>query len=111
MSVGIFTIEQKIEALNMEIAEIKGARREPGSPLHQQYRILQAIAADMRARQELPRNDVLTSLGRALEVMKSDREPGGHYDRERAMAVANVVVGTWPIISQALENFAKEHAE
>lgn len=108
MSVGIFSLDAKVEALNLEIEEARKGRREPGSALHRHYQVLQAIAADLRARQPLPRNDALADLEAALRLMKSARTNAGHYDQARMIAVAEVVVGRWPVISQALEKFKEE---
>lgn len=110
MSVGIFSIDDKIAALDVEIKEARQGRREPGSALHRQYEVLKAIAADLRARQQLPRNNVLGSLERELEQMRRSRTALG-YDQGRVMELANIVVSRWPVISQALEQFGEESAE
>lgn len=110
MSVGIFSIDDKIAALDVEIKEARRGRREPGSALHRQYEVLKAIAADLRARQQLPRNNVLGSLERELEQMRRSRTALG-YDQGRVMELANIVVSRWPVISQALEQFGEESAE
>lgn len=111
MSLGVFTIDDKIAALEIEIKEARQGRRDPGSALHRHYKILQAIASDLRARQQLPRSQALGALSREIELMKSTAGPTGHYQDVRAIALANVVIGKWPIISQALEQFGEESAE
>lgn len=111
MSVGIFSIEDKLEALDMEIAERRTARRQPGSAMHRQYEILKSVAADLRARQELPRNNALGAMERELVRLKSTVTPEGFYDPNRSRELVNIVVSKWPTISQALEQFGEETAE
>ncbi len=113
MSVGIFTIDDKIAAVDMEIKEIREeARQQPeGAPLRRHHEILKAICADLRARQDLPRNNALGDLGRQLERMKRLKPIGGQYDQGLLNELALTVVSKWPVISQALEQFGEETAE
>lgn len=111
MSVGLFTIEEKIEAVSKEIEQIRTlARDDPGGPIHMQYEILKAVAADLRARQQLPRNNALGALERDLTAIKRSRTTLG-YDMNRIAVLADTVVSKWPIISQALEQFGEVSAE
>ncbi len=113
MSAPVFSIEDKINALDMEIKEMRDdARRAgPGTALHRQYEVLKAVTADLRARQQLPRNNALGALEREIIRMKAARLASGAYQPNHAMEMANVVVSKWPVISQALERFGEESAE
>lgn len=111
MSLDVFSIDDKIAALELEIAEARKFRREPSSPMQRHFKILKAIAADLRARQQLPRSNALGALERELVRLKASRDARGSYDAGRAAEMANIVVSRWPTISQALEMFGEESAE
>lgn len=106
-----FTIEEKVSALHVEIVKARGFPRPPGSNAQRHYEILKSIAADLRGRQELPRNNTLGEIGRMIERMRDGPRPERGYDPNRLCALANYVVGKWPMISQALEQFGEESAE
>jgi hypothetical protein len=110
MILHLFTIEEKIDAIEAELKWSRSARREPGSREQRHHELLKAIAADLRARQTLPRNNALGDLSRTLEKMKSSKTALG-YEQGKMIEVANVVVSKWPVISQALELFGEESAE
>jgi hypothetical protein len=106
-----FTLQEKIAAISLELAEIQAeARRNPGSSLHRQYETLKAIAADLRARQDLPRNNALGALGREIARVKASKTGLG-YSEGRMIELGNIVISKWPVISQALEQFGEESAE
>ena len=106
-----FSLQEKLAAVSLAIAEIQAeARRTPGSALHRQYQTLKAIAADLRARQDLPRNNALGALGREIARVKSAKTARGYSDGHM-IELANIVISKWPIISQALEQFGELSAE
>jgi hypothetical protein len=111
MALKLFTIEEKLAVIHAEIAEQRQSVRRPGSAAQRHYEILKSIAADLQARLELPRNNALGELNRAMERMVQSKDTFGYYDVERMAQVATVVISKWPIICQALENFGEESAE
>ena len=110
MTVGIYSLAEKQAAMDVEIKEARAGRRSPGSALHHQYEVLKSIAADLRARQELPRNNTLGQLERQIELVRKSGTALG-YDRMRLMELANFLINRWPIVSQALEQFGEEAME
>lgn len=109
MSLQVFSIEEKIEALHREIDQLRRAGFPPQSAQQRHYKTLCAILNDLRARQ-LPRSLPLGELEQGLARVKESKSPIG-YDRERMVHVANIVISRWPFIQQALENFGAESAE
>ena len=111
MTLRIVTIDDKIAAIEKAINAARLVHRSPGSVAQQTYEALKEIGKDLRARQELPQNNTLGQLGRLLERMKNAPRNGRFYDTGHLVAVANFVIGKWPMISQALERFGEESAE
>lgn len=110
MALNMSTNEQKLAAMELEINEARKARRNPGSEAHRHYETLKAIAADIRARLDLPRNQTLAAMERALQQLVRSKTDEG-YDEGKMNAVAQVVVHKWPFIRLALEKFGEESAE
>jgi len=110
MSLQVFTIAEKIDALHREIDQLRRARREPGSDQQRHYKTLCSILNDLRARQ-LPRSLPLGELERAMERLKASKTALGGYDRGQMINVIGVLIQRWPFIQQALENFGGESAE
>jgi hypothetical protein len=110
LTLRLFSIDEKLDAVVSEIREAQRADRPPGSSAQRHFEVLKSIAADLRARQELPRSNTLGELARLLEKMKAEDRPERGYDHNRMLAVANHVIGRWPTISQALEQFGEESA-
>lgn len=109
MSLQVFTVEEKIEALHREIDELRRAGFPPRSAQQRHYKTLCAILNDLRARQ-MPRSLPLGELERGLERVKASKTALG-YDQGKLIHVANVVISRWPFIQQALENFGAESCE
>ncbi len=111
MGLHLFTIEEKLAIIRAEIVQHRSVPRRPGSAEQRQHEILKSIAADLQARLELPRNNALGDLNRAMERMVQSKTALGYYDVEKMAQVANVVISKWPIIVQALEQFGEVSAE
>lgn len=110
MSLHVITLEEKLAVIDAVLDDLRPKAR-ADRRLMALYEPLQAIAADLRGRQELPRSQALGELHRALERMKASKTSLGNYDQARLAEVANVVVRKWPTIQQALEQFGEESAE
>lgn len=110
MSIEIFSLDDKIAVLDVEIQEARSGRRAPGTALYRHYEVLKAIAADVRARQALPRNSTLGAIERELVRLRQTRTVDG-FDVGRMTELSNMVNSRWPVISQALERYGEESAE
>lgn len=110
MTVGIYSLDQKLSAMDIEIKEARVGRRDPGSALQHQYEVLKSIAADLRARQQCPRSNTLGQLERQIELVRKSGTALG-YDQMRLMELANLIINRWPTVSQALEIFGEESCE
>ena len=110
MAAKLFSLDDKIGAMHLELVDARRKDRPPGSPAQRHYEILKAIAADLRARQEITCSQTLGELGRMLERIKSAPEVNG-YDHGRLVNMAHFIIGRWPLIQQALENFGEESVE
>ena len=113
MSLHLYSLAEKLDAITTEIVAIKKAGFKPGSAQQRQYNALKAIAADIRARQIFPRSMPLGELERALKAMKDALPPGpgASYPADKMAYVANVLINRWPFVQQALESFGSESAE
>jgi HAMP domain-containing protein len=109
MSLRVVPLEEKLAVLVSEIEAWRRANRSPGSDAQHRYEVLKAIAADVRARIELPRSNALGELERAITRMIESKEQ--HYDQTRMLHVANVLINKWHTVSQALEQFGEESNE
>jgi len=110
MSLHLFTLAEKIEALTIEVDSARRVARPSGSAAQRQYAVLKAILADLKARAVFPRSQPLGELERALARMQRSKTALG-YDEGHMVAVANTVINKWPVISQALEQFGEISAE
>lgn len=110
MALKMYTLEQKMNAIGMEISEARKGRRDPGSVAHEHYQILKSIAEDLQARVELPRNQTLGAMERALYALVRSKTALG-YEDGKMNAVAQVVVHKWPTIRAALERYGEESCE
>lgn len=101
-------IEAKVEA--MERAIILLRKQGYRASDREFYADLKAVAADLRARADRPRNLALGELDRAMDALQRSKTALG-YDEGKMIAVAQIVVGKWPTIQQALEMWGEESAE
>lgn len=113
MSLHLYSIDEKITAITAAINEFRCRPRPPGSANQRHFDLLKAIAADLRARQQLPRNNALGTLERELESMKRQKCHGMDfgYDMKSMARVTSVLISKWPIVCQALEAFGEVSAE
>lgn len=108
MSLHTFSLDEKLEVIEMLI---RAHRVHNGVSAHTSN-VLKAIALDIRARQEFPRNVALGELERTLRWMKDTRDLKVQgYEPGKMAAVASIVINRWPLIQQALERYGEETAE
>lgn len=109
MTLHVITLEEKLAVVEKAITDLRKKARQ--DPVHRQNsETLKAIAADLRARIELPRSNALGELTRALTLAKAKKTALG-YEHNWMIYVANIIIHKWPTISQALEQFGEESAE
>jgi hypothetical protein len=112
MSPRLYTIEEKIGAVDSEIRRIRKEGFPPNSAAQRHCDILKSVCADLRAREEFPRSNTLGEMTRLLQKVKDEpRGENNGYDHGRLIAFANYTIGNWPIISMALEAYGELSAE
>lgn len=107
MALRSFSIEEKLAAVCEEIDRARVARRDPGSTAHHHYLVLKSVAADLRARIDPTRCEALGEFERAITRMIRSKTALG-YGIGQKMAVADVLINRWPLVSQALEQFGRD---
>jgi hypothetical protein len=110
MSLHTFRLEEKLGEVEKMIVEARQSRGKPGSAGYRRYMVLKAIAADLRARLDLPRSLSLGELERCVDRIKQSRTGIG-YENGALVAAANTLINRWPFVRQALEHFGEETAE
>lgn len=111
MSLHLFTIDEKIEAVEAEIERARQFRKEQGTEMRRHYDVLKAVARDLKARQVYPRSNTLGSLQRQVANAVKGKVQNGGYREGHLVEIGHTVMGRWPTISQALEQFGEESAE
>lgn len=110
MGFRMHTLEQKLALVERLIVDSREEARSGSADAVETNSILKDLATEFRARLELPRNQALGAMERALyQVVRSKTSLG--YDEGKMIAVANVVLHKWPTIRQALEQYGEESAE
>jgi hypothetical protein len=110
VSLHLFSLDEKIEAMTLEVERVRKLPRPFGSPAQRRHEILKAVLADLRARAIFPKSQPLGELERALVKMKESKTALG-YETGQMIAVTGVLVNKWPFIRQALEQYGEESAE
>ncbi len=110
MSLHTSSLAKQIAAIEKVIVSLRASGARSSAEDSDVFEAVKAIAADLRARQNLPNSNALTELERVLFRMRTSKTALG-YDDGKMIAVANVVVHNWPTIRQALERFGEESAE
>ena len=97
--------EEKLALIEQFISEFRGARKRGSSPREtKDYETLKALAEDIRSRLASPRSNALDDLERKLATIQKSKTALG-YNQGQLLNLAYTVVGKWPIIKAALENF------
>jgi hypothetical protein len=110
MALRLFTVDEKISALHVELTAARRAERPPGSLAQWHYEILKAIASDLRGRQNGNRIAALEDIEAAIGRVARSRTQLG-YDQGLMTELAGVLIKKWPAVRQALEKFAQENVE
>lgn len=107
MSLHLYTSDQQLEGVERLIQDLRG---DYSPATRRNVDILKSLAAELRARLDIPRAISLGELERALLNMKRSKTPLG-YDRNKMAAVTEVLIKHWPFVRLALEHFGEETAE
>lgn len=99
----VMTRERQLEIVEEMIANLRAQRQS------ETVQALKGIAADLRARLDLPRSNALGELEREMQKLADSKTIGG-YPPGRMIAVAHVIIRKWPTVRQALEQFGEESA-
>jgi hypothetical protein len=114
MSLHTFKLEEKLAVVERAIVTQRrfGTTGLNSREAEDQFSVFKALAADIRARLDRPRNLALGDLERGLKKIE---ETGGDnasgYDPAALIAVGNLLIRHWPFVQQALEHFGAESAE
>ncbi len=101
-----FTDGEKLEVVEHMIEQWRVARGSAGGD-RDVYLILKAIAKDIRGRMPGVPHRARDTLQRAIERATAAKTglPGAGYQGRTMFALAQVVIGEWATIRQALEKF------
>lgn len=99
------TVEQQLAAVERLIEDFRWARADDMVPEHATYNALKVIAKDLRARLPGAPGSALAEIGRRLEIAELGKSPEHGFVRGHLIGVAHAVIGRWPEVRQALENF------
>lgn len=96
-----------LEVLEALIVEHRGGRYKPDDPSFRAYHALKAVAADVRHRSPVAVSSLRKQLSDAVERAHASRSALG-YETGKLRAVAELVIGRWPAVRQALDAFGPE---
>jgi len=98
--------DEKREAMEWLIEE-KRAMRNGTAAERELMSIWRSIAADYRARDRMKVVEVVKRFERALERADIRKKPIYGYEAGNLREIAELTIGSWPAIRQALEDFEK----
>lgn len=101
-----FTPAEKREVIEHFIVQWRLGRASGIEGERDTYLILKAIAADYRAQEPARKERVLIELSKLVDLADIHRDPATkNYTPGRLQRVAHFVMGSWPVIRKALEQF------
>jgi hypothetical protein len=104
MAERIFSIPQKLQAVERLIEEFRWARDDYSVPENRTYFVLKAIADDLRGRLPGAPGEALRGLEEIINAAKQTKIRNG-YEIGHLRRIAEYVIGCWPTLRQALEKF------
>lgn len=107
---GKFTEKEKLEVIEFMITQWRPARSSSIAGERDTYLILKEIARDIRARMPGVPSKSRETIQRAIDraVASKTGVPGAGYQGRKMFALAQVVIGEWATIRQALDQFKEE---
>lgn len=106
---GSFTDKEKLEVIEFMIEQWRPARSSDIAGERDTYLILKDIAREIRGRMPGVPSRSRQTLERAIERAAATKTglPGAGYQGRTMFALAQVVIGEWPTIRQALDKFGE----
>jgi hypothetical protein len=102
----MITEAEKLEVIEQEIERLRGEHVMPRD--HPTFVTLKAIAEDIRGRQRHKISQAFALLERAIIHAKDRRLTNGAYRPGNLREIAELTIGMWPTLRQALERFNEE---
>jgi hypothetical protein len=107
--VGNYTDAEKLEVIELLIEERRAARNSAfESRFREQWMILKAIAADIRGRQPSSVSRARDLLREAIDGAERSKLRDLGYENGKLRQIAELTIGLWPTLQQALEQFKQE---
>lgn len=104
-----FTDAEKLEVIEFFCTQWRPARSSTIEGERTTLLILKEIAKEIRARDPAAPGRAQDRLQRAIDDAKADRrESGSGYAVPKLRKIAEIAIGEWPTIRQALETYEKE---
>lgn len=91
-----------LRAAEQLIEDFRWARGEQGTPEYRVYSNLKIVAAELRARAPEAPGQVILALEERIAFVERSKTRLG-YDANKLRALAEEVMGRWPVIRLALE--------
>jgi len=102
-----FSLDDKLQAVEMLIVDLRWARSDPLVPEFKTYWVLKAIADDVRGRKLAVKINTLVDLQNTLDAVYASKTALG-YDNGKLRNLAERFIGCWPTVRQALEHFTAD---
>lgn len=99
--------EENLRQLEGLILHFRYARSQPAIEEHKTYLALKAAAEDLRGRQRERIGEVGENLRDALDAAQRTKSALG-YETGHLRRIAEIVIGAWPTIGQALDRFEEK---
>lgn len=100
-------LKEKLQVIEHFIEQWRIARNgDPGE--RAVYHTLKAIAEDIRARDRKRATDLITRMDRAMKNAERWKTKPTGYQPGNLREIAELTIGAWPTIRQALEDFENE---
>jgi hypothetical protein len=98
------TAAQKLAEIERMIEDLRWVRRTPGTPEGLSYRVLKAVALDLRARSQ-PSTQVFEALDFQVRSALKAKARLGYIEMGNHQAVSEALLAHWSTVSAALERF------
>lgn len=104
------TVEEKIAVIETLIESVRWARPHETAPEHRTWRVLRAIAADIRAERPEAPSAALDQLSFQVDVARRTKARIGYVEMGQHQAVSECLMAFWTVVRKALERADKQGA-
>lgn len=106
------TLDQKIQAVDRLLDDLRWARNDPAVPEHITYKALTAIAVDLRAQTPKEAGKVLRSMTHQVDTARHTKARLGYFEHGQLQTITEATCGRWwPTVRRALELYESELQE